>query len=184
MSLEGFERGKTTTKTVVKHAFPFFSVWMMRIPLLLLDHQFYRAMIRSINGFVDQNIFNARNERLGNQEVVDPPPHPALPGIGYVRPPGVLDAVGIEAAIRVDESVIQKALHPLAFFRQEAGGFLIGLGISEVDRHVSRIEVAGDNDTPTVGVNAVADRKQMSVKIELIVQALFAALAVRKVDIK
>ena len=92
---------------------------MLTSAWLLLDDQLNRAVIGAKHSIMYDDIPDMRDERLRNQEVINAPAHSSLPGIGKVRPPGVLDPVRVEVAVGIYESMVEIFLNPGPLLRQE-----------------------------------------------------------------
>lgn len=74
---------------------------------------------------MDHGIFDPGNQGLGNEEIIDSPAYAALAGIEYVRPPRVLDTIGVQMTIYIDKSVVEEFLYPCPLLWQETRGFLV-----------------------------------------------------------
>src|SRR5512138_2431267 len=105
---------------------------------------------------MDDDILHERNQRLRDEEIVQAPTYAALAGGPAIRPPGILDPVRVETAVNVYKTMVEEFLHPGALLWQETGCFLVLFGVSQVNRHVCRIEVPGDHNVFPGGMQFVA----------------------------
>jgi hypothetical protein len=76
-----------------------------------------------------------------------------------------LDALRVQVTVDIDEAVIEESLHPGAFLGQEPGRPDILFGVLEIDGHMSSVEIPGNNDVLTTGMQPIAQSKQVSIKI-------------------
>src|SRR5687768_4323479 len=151
---------------------------------LLPNNQFHWAVIRAQNSIMDDNVSNTWDECLRNEEVIEPPAYAALTCRETIRPPCILDAIRIKVAVGIHETMVEKLLQHCPFLRQEAGCSYILFRVFQINGHVGSIEIPGNDDILTHCMQSITCFQKMSIEIQLIVDALSAALAAREVDIE
>jgi len=157
---------------------------MQKITPLLLDDQLHRAVVRAMDFIPDNHIFYPGNQGLGNEEIVQPPTDVALAGITDIGPPSVLDALRVQMAVNVHEAVVKEFLHPFTLFRQKTGVFLVLFRVFQVDGAMGGIEIASDDEILPSCVEGIALFEQVGIEIQFVIEAVFAALSVREVNIE
>lgn len=133
---------------------------------------------------MDDDISYPRGEGFRHQEIIDAPAYSPFPGTQSVGTPGVLDAVRVQVPVCIHETMVEEFLHPGPFLRQKAGVPFVCPGMSQVDRHVSGVEIPGNDDIFPTGVQPVAQGEQVSIEVQLVVEVLPAALAGREVNVE
>src|SRR5687768_13845539 len=128
---------------------------MQKTEPLLPNNQFHRAVIRAQNGIMDNNIPDTREECLRNEEVIKPPAHSALACRNTIRPPCILNAIRIKVSVGIHKAMIEELLHHCTFLRQEAGCSYILFRVFQVNRHVSSVEISGNDELLPHGVQPV-----------------------------
>src|SRR5512133_1108030 len=127
---------------------------------------------------MNNHIFNMRKQRLGDEKIINSPTNAALPGVADICPPRVLNTVWIEMTVDIHKAMIEELLHPGTLLGQKTGCLLVRFWIPEVNWHMGRVKVPGDDHISFVGVQRVTHGKQMGIKVKLVVEAFFAALTV------
>src|SRR5688572_25632020 len=159
-------------------------IWMRRISPLLLDNQLNRAVIGTQHRFMDDHVFHARYQFLRNEEIIQSPTNATLPCGESIRPPGILDAFRIQVAKGIHKAMIEELLHPGTLLGHKTRRSHILFWVFQVDRHMCRIEITGNDQAFTVCVETVTQAEKMSIKVQLIVHTLPAALSAREIHIE
>src|SRR6185503_12244578 len=97
------------------------TVWMQKIAPLLPNDQLHRTVIRAQHSVVDDDVLDARDKCLRNEEVIESPAHTALTCREAISPPGILNTIRIKMAIGIYEAMVEKLLHHGAFLWKETG---------------------------------------------------------------
>ena len=96
---------------------------------------------------VDGGLFDLGGQAVGDDEVVDAPPHVLLSGVEAVAPPGVGPfQIGIFGAEGVGEACPQQGRHLPPLFIRKAGVAAVGLGVLQVDLPVGNVQIAAKHD--------------------------------------
>src|SRR4029453_16819203 len=157
----------------------------MRNPALLLpEKQFHRAMVRTQHLLVDDHIPDERKQSLGHKKIIKPPANASFTCCQAIRPPGILNTLRIQVTVHIHEAMIQETLDPGPFLWQEAGCPDILLGVLQVDRHMSGVEIPGNNEVFPPGMQLIAHREQVSIEIQLVLHTFHPALTAREVRIE
>src|SRR5688572_3183128 len=125
------------------------TVWMQETEPLLPNNQFHRAVIGTQNRIMDDDVPDAWEECLRNEEVIEPPAHAALARRETISPPCVLNAIWIKVAVGIHKAMIEKFLHHCAFLWQETGCSYILFRVFQVNGHVGSIEIPSNDDILT-----------------------------------
>src|SRR5688572_20081650 len=157
---------------------------MRNIAPLLLQNQFHRTVIRAQHIFMDEDILNMRNQGLRDEEIVNAPANAPLTGRKTIRPPRILNAVRVKVPVGVYKAMIKEILHPHTLLRHETGSARMLLWVFQVNRHMRRIEVTRNDHTLAHCMQLVTHCQQMSIEVQFVAQALFAALTIREVNIE
>src|SRR5215203_4818530 len=115
---------------------------MQKTEPLLPNNQFHRAVIRTQNSIMDNNVANTREECLRNEEVIKPPAYAALTCRKTIRPPCILNAIRIKVSVGIHKAMIDELLHHCTFLRQEAGCSYILFRVFQINGHVGSIEIS------------------------------------------
>lgn len=95
---------------------------------------------------VDGGAFDVVFPYAGDEEVVDSPSHVSFSGFGKVAPPGVgVFFIGMEVTEGVGEAGGKEVCHTASFFIGEAGIFMVGGGVGDIDVFVGHVQVAAEN---------------------------------------
>ena len=157
---------------------------MQKIPPLLPNEQLHRTVIRAQHSIVDNDILDERDKCLRNEEVIESPAHTALTCREPISPPCILNTIRVKMAIGIHEAMVENLLHHGAFLWKKTGCFYILFRVFQVNGHMRSIEIPGDNDLLTHGMQFVTHFQKVCVEIQFIVHALFAALATWEVNIE
>ncbi len=104
-------------------------------------------MIGAENFGTDIRLSKTRNERLGDEDVVDAPPHVPCAGPAEVAPPRVrCRGIRMEMPIGINESEIEEPIESRALLGSKSLFTDIRLRICEVDLFVCHVQIPTKHD--------------------------------------
>ena len=139
-------------------------------------------MVRAHNLRVDTRGGDLVADAVGAEEVVDSPAHVPLSRPGAEAPPAVgIHGIGVEVAEGVGEAGREQHAELFALLIGEAGVFVVGVGVFEVDLLMGHVHVAAD-DHGLLGVQRAGIGTEIILPGHAVVQALEPVLGVGHID--
>lgn len=104
-------------------------------------------MIGSENFLPNECVLKAREQSVGNKEIIDAPPDIPLTCICEVAPPGVLlGRIRIEVPKRIDETPVDEFLKSCALFIGETRVPPIRLRVRKINLFMCHVEITADDN--------------------------------------
>jgi len=132
---------------------------------------------------VNRNLRSFAGNRGRGNLIIDAPAYVLGPRLPPIGPPRVLLRFQVDAAEYIDPSkLVENLAEPGTLLRQEAGIFLVGTPVLQIDLLVGDIPVTAQNDFPAAGRELFEYREKLLHKKEFGGLPVFTAGTGRKVD--